>query len=186
MTEHTKGRLSKITDPNKGGYVSLVVDDVYYGAEAKGTPPFKAGDVIEFDWYLKQDKYRTIKGQVKKCEDVATPSASNGPSTGKSGGYVSPKDKYWEDKDIYDKTVVQPRITYLAAYERALGFTDIVLREKAIPGLEKAKPEARLEIIQNFVSEITDAIIERSNTHKVADAVDAKVPAEEPAEEGWS
>lgn len=186
MTEHVKGRLSKITDPNKGGYVSLVVDDVYYGAEAKGTPPFKAGDVIEFDFYLKQDKYRTIKGQVKKCEDVATPQPSTGPSTAKSGGYVSAKDQYWADKETYDKEVVQPRITYLAAYERALGFTDIVLREKAIPGLEKAKPEARLEIIQNFVVEITDQIIERSNNHVVKiEIVTEATPAAAEEEGNW-
>lgn len=151
------GIIEVVGGPNTGGYYSLKVGGVWHGA-GKSRPGFEKGANVSFDAYLKDGKYSTIKGSITAAS--AAPEFT-GQSTAKSS--YQAKDDYWAAKEKYDREVVQPRITYLAAFERAVAFADLALRNGALAALEKAKPVEKLDILQAFVDEQTDKIIAKSN-----------------------
>lgn len=151
------GVIEVVAGPNKGGFFSIKIGDTWHGA-GKARPPFEKGANVSFEAYVKDGKYSTIKGPISA---VGSGSTSTGPSTTKST--YQAKDDYWAAKEKYDREVVQPRITYLAAFERAVGFADLALRNGALAALEKAKPVEKLDILQAFVDEQTDKIIAKSN-----------------------
>jgi len=170
-----KGVIEKVSGPNKGGYYAIKVGGTFYGISKKGAPDFAEGATVEFDSYLKDGKYATVKG------DITAVKAEQKSGSG-STGYVNPKDAYWEAKDAYDKEVVQPRITYLAAYERAVGFATLAISSGAL-NFEKAKPAEKLGILEAFVEERTAAIVAASNGGDSPAGTEQKEA--EPTEEKW-
>lgn len=151
------GIIEVVAGPNKGGFYSIKIGDTWHGA-GKIRPDFAKGTNVSFDAYLKDGKYSTIKGPITP---VATSSASTGQSTAKST--YQAKEDYWASKEKHDREVVQPRITFLAAYERAIAFTDLAIRSGTLSVLEKAKATEKLDILTAFVDEVTDKIIAKSN-----------------------
>ena len=152
----------------------MKVGETWYGL-GKSKPQFDKGATVAFGFYLKDGKWATVKGDVKLVEQAVAKTSTSQSSTKSS---YQAKDDYWAAKEQYEREVVQPRITFLAAYERAVHFADIVERAKAVPGLDKAKPEARLEILSAFVFELTDDLVARANATNKATKKPAKVAAE--------
>jgi hypothetical protein len=148
------GTVEKVSGPNKGGYFALKVDGEFYGIETKGSPEVSEGDTVRFDFYVKNGKYKTVKGKIHK--KAGGGGSSNKPSSGGS------RDDYWAAKDKYEKEVREPRITYFAAYERAVLFTDLSIRNGAFDALSKAKPAEKLGVLEAFVNEQAQKLIAAS------------------------
>jgi hypothetical protein len=141
VAETTNGRISAIKK-NDHGYYAFKIGEAWYNAGKKFE--FEKGDVIEFDFYLKDDKWKTVKGDISKLEQA--PAASSAPAK----GGVS-RDDYWTRKEAKDDAAI-PRIIYMAAYERAVQFAALALANGAL-SLEKVKQADKLDIIQKFVEE---------------------------------
>ena len=143
MSTTTNGRI-KVVKKNDYGFYSFKIGDTWYGSGKKEFG-FEEGDVVEFDFYLKDDKWATVKGDVRK---IANTAPAEKPAA--KGGYSNTRDDYWTKKGERDVNVVEPRITYLAAYERALGLATLAFAHGAL-SLEKAKQADKLGIITAFV-----------------------------------
>lgn len=185
-----KGQLQS-AEVNDWGYARIKVSGTYYGADKKGQISVAVGDLVEFEAYDKAGNngktYPTFKfTTIKKVAGGEASQAGSGNSVGeaRSGSVAVPlqksvqpsavgRDSYWADKEANDKAK-DPRISYQASYERAILFTDLAIRNGAFDALAKAKPTARLEILQAFVAEQAD--------HIMGLVYAAKVPSAKPAE----
>jgi hypothetical protein len=164
MAERTNGRIS-VVKQNAAGYYAFKIGEVWYNAGKSF--PFEKGDVVEFDFYLKDDKWKTLKGEARKIEVAPAASSKAAP-----GG----RDDYWAKKEQRD-TEATPRIIYMASYERAVQFATLALANGAI-SLEKVKPADKLDVIQKFVDEQALRIASASLAARMADT--PPVPAPEP------
>lgn len=175
---------------NDYGYSRIKVSGSFYGGDKKGdiSPDISLGDIVEFEAYEKTGSngkvYQTFKFQSLK--KVAGAKVGAKVDTGPTAS----KDEYWAKKESQD-AVKEPRISYQAAYDRALTFTDLAIRNGAFDALSKAKPTAKLEILQAFVAEQADHIMGLVYSAKVPTVKDsaptAEQATEEVAEEGsWS
>lgn len=185
----TTGTVESVFGPNDFGFYKLKVGGVWYGAGKKPLA-VNRGDTVEFDSYIKDGKYATVKGDVRiagaqNAQNASAPTQTTGvaiPNNAKP--YVNAKDAYWEAKDAYDKGVVQPRITYLAAYERAIKFAELAFSKGAVD-LAKVKDKDKLGVIEAFVDERTQKIIDAANAKPEATtAVVDSAPAAN--DEEWS
>lgn len=152
---HFKGVVKYIDGPNNYGFYSMKIGDTKYGL-GKSRPQFAVGDTVEFDYYLKDGKYATVKGPVSKAEGAPAPK----PPQGSAGGS---RDGYWADKDKYDREVKEPRIAFYAAYERAVLFTELAIKSGAFPALEKAKAADKLGLLESFIEDKTSELITASD-----------------------
>ena len=190
---------------NNYGYASIKVGGAWYGADkSKFVPDAQEGDLVEFEGFKNPKGYDTYKTQTFKkvaggaakpdggSGQVSPGSASTAQRTGAPSSAGS-RDTYWADKAKSDEAK-QPQIAYQAAYERALGFTDLALRNGAFDALAKAKPTGRLEILQAFVDEQAERIMKavyaaevpKAEQAKAAKAVAEAVVEEPTEEETWS
>lgn len=192
MSDTVNGVVEAVSRPNKGGFQAIKVEDAWYGLPKKGPPGVDKGDSVSFNFYVKDGQYKTIKGEISKKAQNAPVQGIPNQAAGKNS--YQAKDDYWAAKEKHDKEVVQPRITYLAAYERAVQFAVLAVDNGAIPGLEKAKPNDRLSVLTSFVDELTNNIILKANdtaagakaaTDFGKNNVKEEVAEEETAEENW-
>lgn len=189
---------------NNYGYASIKVGGAWYGADkSKFVPDANEGDLVEFEAFKNPKGYDTYKTQTfkKVAGGAAKPDGGSGqvspgsaPTAQRTGAPSSAgsRDTYWADKAKSDEAK-QPQIAYQAAYERALGFTDLALKNGAFDALAKAKPIGRLEILQAFVDEQAERIMKAVYSASVPKADEKPTPqkseavVEEPAEEEtWS
>lgn len=164
MAETAKG-VVKFLEQNKGGFwgFKLQGDNTRYNTGSKNEPAFQNGQLVEFGFYLKNDQYPTIKGPVKVLKSGGA--APSGARTGGGGGGSNAA--YWDAKAKRDIEVTEPRITYLAAVERATAIVALAITAGAYPSLEKAKD--KLGQIRAYIEAEAQVIF--------ASAYAAKVPA---------
>jgi hypothetical protein len=91
----------------------------------------------------------------KNYNGAATP--SRGSSAGNSNAYISPRDKYWEDKDKYEREEKDPRLEWQGI------FTNISsIYAAAIPTL--AKPPTDTKQLDDYIDDLyskVDAVLAR-------------------------
>lgn len=173
-----KGQLQDL-QVNDWGYARVKVSGTYYGADKKGQLNVVVGDFVELDAYEKTGtngkQYPTFKYQsIKRTggPDSAVQTANQAPGPGvsgnnqasrapNSGGASSGRESYWSDKAAEDAKR-DPRISYQGAYDRALTFADLALRNGAFLAFGKAKDTAKLGILEAFVSEYADKIMQQT------------------------
>lgn len=173
-----KGQLTK-SETNGYGYTTVWVSGTRYGSDAKGKVQAELGDIVEFDAYDKAGKdgrmWPTFKlqsfkkldsGSVQPLQQQPAAQVGGNTSTGKyvastAAFGVGSRDTYWSDKAAEDAKR-DPRISYQGAYDRALTFADLALRNGAFAALGKAKDTAKLGILEAFVSEYTDKIMQQT------------------------
>ena len=168
-TTATNGRISAVKK-NDYGFYAFRIGDAWYNAGKKFD--FEKGDVIEFYFYLKDEKWKTVKGDIRKLDVVPAPAAAADKASPK-GAYTSTRDDYWSKKGERDVMVVEPRITYLAATKLAIALADLCISNGTL-GLEKAKQADKLGIILAFVDEQVNRI--------ATSAMNATVVTNPPAE----
>ena len=158
------GTIEKVYQ-NKGGYYSVLIEGTWYGTGGKDAPTYGKGQKVKFDYEMKDGKYATIRGPVKVSADTPSPqpdepkkSWGGGAKKARGGSGGGVKDTYWKDKEVYDKTVVQPRIAYQGALERAIQIVLFVDSKGGYPGLAKVKPTDMLEAVRALVDAETDRL----------------------------
>lgn len=136
---------------NDYGYARIKVSGTWYGGDKKGdiSSDIGPGDIVEFEAYDKAGGGKVFKNfKSQSLKKVAA--ARAGAPVDK--GPVASKDEYWANKEARD-AAKDPQIAYQGAYDRALTFTSLALANGAFDALAKAKPVAKLEILQAFVDE---------------------------------
>lgn len=167
------GQLTKV-ETNSFGYTSYSVGGKRYGGDVKGDAKAAVGDTVTFETFQKPGKdgkqWDTVKvATIAKVSAAAAPAPSRAaPSVVLQG--AGSRDTYWADKAATD-AAKEPRISYMAAYERAILFADLAIRNECFP-LKAAKASAKLEVLESFVDEVTARIMR--------DAFAAEVPVQEP------
>jgi hypothetical protein len=216
-----KGTLTKF-ETNNYGYTVIWVQGTRYGSDKKGTIQAQVGDTVEFEAFNKPDKsdpnkswptfqYQTFRKSQNNDGLVSVPVsaavaavAASSPAKMVHGASANNRDSYWSDKEARDikkderyQAEIEPRIVFQSSYKLAVDFVDLALRNGAFAALEKAKPTAKLEILQAFVSEqalriMGDAYAASvpSTTLKavLAEALelDSDLPASEADDSQWS
>lgn len=176
MSEQASG-VVQFVKQNDYGFFSFKMNDEWYGTGSKRDPGVAKGDRVEFEYYLKDDRWATVKGKITKTGKAkVAPAASTGRATG-----GSTKDGYWEAKTLHEQTVVEPRITRQAALKAANEFLANPLVIAALtPVIEKQKKD-KLETLRALVLDTADAFVVYANGPKAAPA--AKAVEEEHVEE---
>jgi hypothetical protein len=180
MGNQVTGIVEAVAGPNKGGFYALKVGGAFYNLSSKSPPSVQKGSNVSFSFYLKNDKYKTVSGEVSTVASApaaAAPAANGSGSAGQSA-YWAKREAGESDRDA--------RISYFAAYERALGFVQLAIAQGAFPSLEKAKPAAKLDVLKAFVAEVAADIIASANGKEVEVV---KAPADvgtEAAGDSWS
>lgn len=162
-----KGQLTK-AETNQWGFTTIWVSGTRYGSDKKGTYPAQVGDIVEFEAYEKAGndgrtwptvKFASLRKVAATLVDTGNNAGANSGTPSRGAPQVAQsKDGYWSEKEANDKAK-DPRISYQASYERAILITDLAIRNGAFDALAKAKPTARLEILQAFVAEQADKIM---------------------------
>jgi hypothetical protein len=171
-----KGQL-QATEMNDYGYARIKVSGKFYGADKKGEIEVSVGDMVEFDAYDKTGNNGKVYAQFKSqsLKKIAAAKAGAKVDTGPAAS----KDEYWSKKEAND-AAKEPRIQYMAAFERAVQFVDLAFRAGALAAFDKAKPTAKLEALQALVDEQTQRIVAASYAQGVAGKAPAnKAPEEE-------
>lgn len=173
---------------NNYGFLRIKVSGKWYGADKKGEHPVQAGELVEFDSYLKDNKYETFKFQsLKKIEGAKAGAAID-------KGPAASKDEYWADKEARD-VAKEPRINFYAAFERATGFVALAFQVGALKSLAGAKETTKLDILTALVDEQTQRILNASYAQEApdvdgdeaeADTADAPSDDSQPSEEDSS
>jgi hypothetical protein len=144
---------------NKWGFTGYMIGGKWLNCDRKGITGFSRGDAVEYETYLAKGKYETIKADSLKA--VVVPAVVLPPQISSQvvtlPGIRTPsayqqKEAYWADKAEND-AAKEPRIAYFAAFERAVAFVDLALRNGAFTAFAKAKDSAKLDILTAFVDE---------------------------------
>ncbi len=148
MAEKLRGEL-KVIKENEYHFFSVKVGDTWYGTNEKKAPVgVEKGDIVEGEYFLKDDKYKTIvKGSLKK--------ASNEAAKAPAGASASDGDRMskgeWAQKD--------QRIQYQHAQKVAATLIgNPAILEAA--GVNKAKPSDKLGIIETLFDKYTASVFE--------------------------
>jgi hypothetical protein len=148
--------VQKLTKGAKA-YSILLSDGVWYGA-GFDKPDVAEGDFIEFD-VEENGKYKNVrKGSIKvipqesKKTEARVSEDARSKARPTSGGTTS-RDSYWDDKAEKDIRV-QKEIRLQASRNAAIAFTDLLLKNEALPGMTAAKKN-KAEIIEAAVSDYT-------------------------------
>lgn len=200
-----KGSL-QTTKTNDYGFTSIKMGGAWYGSDKKNfKPDAQEGDLIEFEAFKNAKGYDTYKAQSFKRLRESTNSESAGSNTatsnvrvdagvsGKGFSTGGTRDTYWADKAKADEAK-DPRIVYQSSYERAILFTDLAIKNECFEALKKAKPTAKLDILEKFVGEQAARIMAEvyaaavPTAPKAAPATVSDLPEEEKEEtdENWS
>lgn len=170
-----KGQLQK-REINKFGFLRIKVSGEWYGSDKKGDVSVSEGDIVEFDAYTNDRNYATFKGASLK--KVASAPAGKPVSQGPTAS----KDEYWAKKEAND-AAKEPRISYYAAFERAVQFTSLAFTTGALSSLTKAKDTAKLDVLIAFVDEQTQRILTASYAQAAAVSETEETVEEESSEE---
>jgi hypothetical protein len=210
-----KGTLTKF-ETNNYGYSVIWVQGTRYGSDKKGTINAQAGDTVEFEAFNKPDKndankswptfqYQTFRklASVPASAPDAAVAASPAAKVVHGSTAFGNRDSYWADKEARDiekdkryQTEIEPRIVFQSAFKLAVDFVDLAIRNGAFAALEKAKPTAKLEILQAFVSEQASRIIAEAyaagvpmhapKANVIPDDLESDLPASESDDSQWS
>lgn len=159
MADTITGVIEAVAGPNKGGYYALKVGGAFYNLSKKEAPEVQKGQNVTFGFYLKDDKYKTVKGPVTV---VGAPQAPGPAPQGSNGSGSAGQSAYWAKREA-GEAERDARISYFAAYERALGFVQLAIAQGAFPSLEKAKPAQKLDVLSAFVADVTQKLIANAN-----------------------
>lgn len=158
-----KGKLD-FAKLNDYGYPSIKVQGTWYGGDKKGAVKANTGDLVQFEGFMKPasngKEYPTFRVPTFKVIKAASEesAASDKPITRERGGT---RDTYWADKAATDGQR-EPRIAYQGAIERAISFVQLALANGAITAYEKAKPTAKLELLDKLVAEYSSKFFTES------------------------
>lgn len=185
MADTITGIIEAVAGPNKGGFYALKVDGNFYNLPGRNeTPSVAKGQNVTFGFYLKDGKYKTIKGPV-----TLVPSAWAAPVNGTGNAVANGgRDSYWANREA-EAVSRDARISYFAAYERALGLVTLAIANGAFPSLEKAKPAAKLDVLKAFVEATAEEIIDAASGKPPAEKIEQTAPAAAKGEEeseGWA
>jgi hypothetical protein len=105
----------------------------------------------------RRDNRQVEKAVLLEKGDPAPARSSNRSTGGRkpSGGGQSARDKYWEDKDAYDKEVREPAIRYQAARRDAIDVVKMLLDNEAVKLPAKTKVNERRDAIEGLVDVYT-------------------------------
>lgn len=198
-----RGTLEKI-ETNNWGFTAIRVSGTRYGSDKKGVVSASVGDLVSFEAFEKPSTkgdgkswptfvFQSFKKEGSGGNGNAATGATPGVRTAQVSSSAGTRDTYWSDKAAEDAKK-GPQIAFQAAYERAIRFTDLALRNGAFDALAKAKPTGRLEILQAFVDEQAERIMKavyaaevpKAEQAKAAKAVAEAVVEEPTEEETWS
>lgn len=144
MSETAKGVVQSVFGPNDYGFFKIKLDGEWYGV-GKSKPSCSKGDNVSFDWYLKDDKYRTIKGKI-----TVTGKASSGGSSGQSSNSNLSKEE-WAEKDR--------RAARGYAIRDAVEFIGVAQAAGALTFLDKAKPAEKFDLLLKAVGEVANGFV---------------------------
>ena len=130
--------------------IKLEGDDKYYGCYTT-QPNCKAGDMVELE-YKQNGNYANADTKTLRVTGSGSAPQQSGGGTAK----VNSRDKYWEDKDAYDKQVRQPLICYQSATNSAVQIACAAL-DKDILALGQKKGD-KLENFTKIVNKLRDEI----------------------------
>tara|TARA_R110000751_G_scaffold249031_8_gene348803 strand:- start:5814 stop:6461 length:648 start_codon:yes stop_codon:yes gene_type:complete len=162
-----KGVVKHINVVNAGKFTlySFSLDEHDGPLYGMGTvePTFGKGDTVKFSWEMNKKNYPTVdKGSLQVKPGGPAPQAQQGmPATKAKGGGENwdARAKYWEAKEKHDLEVIQPRISYQAAFNQAVGLIDVALKNDAVSiGSEKTAPNKKfdnlLAVVRKTAAEI--------------------------------
>lgn len=140
------GKVQAITKPNKGGYISIKVDNVYYGV-GKKAPTFDVGSVVQFEAEEKDGFWNADPKTLllKNASKTAQEAPGGDPSTGSKGSTD------WTEKNALDRLrlenerVKQPSIEFQCALKASV---DVMV---ALIAAGKTKNLTDLEIDEEVV-----------------------------------
>lgn len=146
MSESASG-VVKYVGPNDYGFYRFKLDnDEWYNTGSKKDPGFEKGDKVKFSYYLKDDKYATVKGKVTK---IGKGSVSSGKSSGQSSQLSKEE---WAAKDAKAERGY--------AIIRAIEFLTLANSAGALGFLEKAKkPADKYDLLQQAVTDLADKFV---------------------------
>jgi hypothetical protein len=144
-------------------------------------PPFKEGDYVQFQATDKDANAMSVDPNTVRvsknppARPQAQQSGGNGGGQRRGGGGgASARDKYWEDKDRYDKEEREPRIRYQAARRDAIDLVTVLSANDGLP-IPKAQGKAnvakRFEEIMLIVEKLTAQFYHDTETLRVLERV---------------
>lgn len=123
------------------------------------SPTFSEGQTITFQWEIDKKGYRAAKPRTIQVSaasgNPATVASSPSPTSTAGGGTKQSKDGYWEAKDVHQKTVVEPRISYAASRHDAVALVSAAIAADAIGFGTTARGKRLGQLIQ-YVEQVTD------------------------------
>ena len=161
MSQVLEGKVIWIGDNDDGSKRFKIADtDLFVNADE----PF-ASQIQKFGTIKVAVVQRGKKHFVERLKVLAAPEPARGKSGGggyrqgggggfKGGGGQSARDKYFEDKDKYDKEVREPKIHYQSAIKAAHDTVNLLLTHSALP-LGSGKAEKKEEIILQAIERYT-------------------------------
>lgn len=172
MSDNLKMRgVVKTARQNNYGFGSIKIGDTWYSTGKKAAPSVSEGNVVEFEYYLKDGKYANIKGDVRVVEQSST--ASSG------GGQERPaqKDGYWDGRATYEQKVRDPRIARTEALKLAVSAAGTAASLGGLEFIKKAKEQDRLAAIREVIFQEARAYLNFAN------GVEETLPTEEQAQQ---
>jgi hypothetical protein len=128
-------------------------------------PAFAAGAYIQVEAErVSETAHRLVEGgdhkvidpsHAPKTPEPAADSSAKGSSKASGGGG---KNSYWEAKEVYDREVVSPRITFSGSQARALELLKVLFESDALPITKtagKANKAKRFEEIMAVYDKLT-------------------------------
>ena len=142
MAEKVKGEL-KVLKANDNGFYNAKIDGTWYSMGGKIKPAgVEVGDIVEGEYTLEKEKYKTItKAGLSKAAKAAAPAAGSGATTTQSS---------WAAKD--------DSIRYQSSRKDALTLLGLPGVLDSIVG--KAKPADRQGLVEALVDKYTASYFE--------------------------
>jgi len=165
MSQTAVGQVAEVSSFNwKGpnGAVDLwsfqLDGDSRYFRTGSDKPSISTGDNIRFTF---EQKGRNQNVDLSSIEQVAaTEVAAAPPPPAATQARGNARDKYWEDKDAYDKQVTGPRINFSASQRDAISLVTAALEQDCLSFGNAAKGK-KLDMLLEFVDQITDRFVEQ-------------------------
>lgn len=142
-------------------------------------PSFAEGDFIQVEAErVSESAHRLVEGgdhKIIAAEHAPSKPEANKPAKGQSnasGG--GGKNGYWEAKEVYDREVVSPRITFSGSQARALELLKVLFEADALPITKtagKANKAKRFEEIMAVYDKLTTRLYHDAYTQRVLEYV---------------
>ena len=176
MSERASGVVQFVRQ-NDYGFYSIKVDDEWYGTGSKKDPGCEKGDKVKFSYYMKDDKWATIKGKVTKTGKGKV--TSSGSSKSSSNGSNSLSKEEWAEKDA--------RAARGYSLVRAIEFLTLAQTAGTLTFISKAKPAEQYDLLLKAVLDAAATFGEFADGPKAkpvdADEADEDEETEEESEE---